>query len=42
MTVKDIDFRDILFDEKSYKKTRKYFNLWHFMQNLYGFKTIAY
>ena len=37
----DTDFSNILLNEKSYK-TYIYFNLWHFMQNLYGFKTIVY
>ena len=41
---RDIDFSDILSDEKLYKE--KYENiliyLWHFMQNFYGFKTIAH
>ena len=37
----DIDFSSILLDETSYKKIRKYFNLWNFIQNLNECKTIA-
>ena len=40
MEIIDINFRDILFDEK---KIPKYFNLWNFIQNyFYGFSNIAY
>ena len=35
MKPRDIDSRNILLDVKIY-------NLWYFIQNLYGFKIIAY
>ena len=39
----DTDFNGILLDEKLYKeKQQKYFNLWHFIQNFNGCKTIEY
>ena len=40
MRISDIDFRDILLEEESYKKHEKYFNLWHFIQIFYGWKII--
>ena len=36
---RDIDFSDILLGEETYKE--KYLNLWHFIQNFNGCKTIA-
>ena len=39
---RNIEFSDILLDEKLCKKIRKYFNLWHFIQNFNRCKTIAY
>ena len=41
--VRDIDFSDILLEEKLYKeKKQKKFNSWHFIQNFHCCKTIAY
>ena len=39
MRVLDTDFDNILLDKKWYKR---YFNLWHFIQNFYGWKTSPY
>ena len=40
---RDIDFTDILLDEKLYKENHeKYFDLLDFIQNFNGCKTIAY
>ena len=39
---RDIDFNDIASGEKLYKKVHKYSNLWHFIQNFNGCRTIAY
>ena len=39
----DIDFDNILLDEKSYKAyIRKVFNLWHSVKDLHGCRAIAY
>ena len=43
MALRHICSTDILLDEKWFlKKCENFFNLWRFIQNFYGFKTVAY
>ena len=42
MEINYVCSEDTLLDEKLYIKLWEYFNLWHFIQSFYGFKTIAY